>query len=122
MPHTMPQEVDVWLLLPAIRKNVAKALLDHYGCSQKEAARLLGLTEAAISQYLKGKRGGEVTFTKKELAEIKKTAGLIHAKPSTAIEALYHLSLALRGSKAVCTAHRRQDRTLPRNCTLCKNA
>lgn len=42
--------------LPAIRAMVAKELIEK-GYKTKEVAKMLDLTQAAISQYLAGKRG-----------------------------------------------------------------
>lgn len=52
-----PCEIIVWELIPAIRSEFAKKLVKKYGLNQKEAAERLGLTEAAVSRYLSGKRG-----------------------------------------------------------------
>lgn len=43
--------------LPKFRLLVAKELIEKYGFTQTEAARKLGITQAAISQYLHSKRG-----------------------------------------------------------------
>jgi predicted transcriptional regulator len=52
----MSCEIVVWYVLPVLRSEIAKALVKQ-GKSQREVAKLLGLTDAAISQYLKDKRG-----------------------------------------------------------------
>jgi predicted transcriptional regulator len=57
-----PCEIIVWKILPAIRKEFAKKLVKEQGLSQREAAAKLGLTEAAISRYISGKRGVEEIF------------------------------------------------------------
>jgi hypothetical protein len=46
----MPQEIEVWYIIPAIRKELAKRLVQHHEVAQKDVAELLGVTEAAISQ------------------------------------------------------------------------
>ncbi len=56
-----PQEIEVWYVLPLIRKRLAIELISN-GLSQKEVASLMHLTEAAISQYKKEKRGNEDFF------------------------------------------------------------
>ena len=52
-----PCEYIVWKGLPIIRKEIAKILIDKYGLNQKETAEKLGISYAAVSQYLSGKRG-----------------------------------------------------------------
>jgi len=50
-------EENVWYLLPLIRKEFAKSLIKDYGLTQRKAAEKLGITEAAVSQYVSKKRG-----------------------------------------------------------------
>ena len=50
-----PQEVQVWYVLPALRKRYALELKKK-GLKQKQIAKLMNITEAAVSQYLKSKR------------------------------------------------------------------
>ncbi|MDD3492777.1 MAG: transcriptional regulator [Candidatus Thermoplasmatota archaeon] len=57
MKGKVPCEVITWYVLPAIRRELASRLIRSHGCSQKEAAHLLGLTDAAVSQYIARKRG-----------------------------------------------------------------
>ena len=63
MQETMPQEIEVRYILPAIRRELARIFIQEHNLSQKEAANVLGLTEAAISQYLHYKRAKEVVFS-----------------------------------------------------------
>lgn len=53
----IPCELVVWYVLPTIRREVARELVKSHGLSQAEVARRFGVTDAAISQYLKRKRG-----------------------------------------------------------------
>ncbi|MBT4446457.1 hypothetical protein HOA92_02995 [archaeon] len=52
---TFPQEIEVWYVLPAIRKQIAIALIKK-GMTQKQVSNVMGVTEAAISHYKKDKR------------------------------------------------------------------
>ena len=52
-----PCEYIVWYGLPIIRKEIVKVLKNKYGLNQKETAEKLGISYAAVSQYLSGKRG-----------------------------------------------------------------
>jgi predicted transcriptional regulator len=44
-------------ILPIYRSLVAKELITKYNLTQNEAAKKLGTTQAAISQYINSKRG-----------------------------------------------------------------
>ncbi|MEW5937036.1 MAG: helix-turn-helix domain-containing protein [Candidatus Thermoplasmatota archaeon] len=69
-----PCEISRWYILPFVRKAIARALVEEYGLSQAKAARLLMLTDAAVSQYLSGRRGGSRIPDKPVAQEIAKAA------------------------------------------------
>ncbi len=46
----MPQEVEVWYILPAIRRELTRIMIE-LGTPQKDIAKILGITEPAVSQY-----------------------------------------------------------------------
>jgi predicted transcriptional regulator len=50
-------EESVWHILPLIRKEFARSLIEDHGLTQRKAAEKLGITEAAVSQYVSKKRG-----------------------------------------------------------------
>lgn len=73
----VPCEVAVWELLPTIRRMLAITLIKEHALNQRDTARILGLTEAAVSQYISSKRGGRIELSDEIMAEIKKSAGVI---------------------------------------------
>jgi len=74
-------EIKVEEILPTLRSHLASLLISRYSLSKKDAAALLGVTPAAVTQYLKGRRGtklrnilkGEVLLVVEELT--RKIAG-----------------------------------------------
>jgi len=52
-----PCEVVVKDILPAIRAMLVKELIEHHHLSQVEVASKLGITQPAVSQYLRMLRG-----------------------------------------------------------------
>ena len=54
----VPCELIVWYVLPMIRREMAAELVSVHGMSQADVARKFDVTDAAVSQYMKRKRGG----------------------------------------------------------------
>ncbi|MCK4367790.1 MAG: XRE family transcriptional regulator [Thermoplasmata archaeon] len=54
-----PCERIVAEILPTLRAKLALTILREYGLSQVKTAELLGVTQAAVSQYTTGRRGDE---------------------------------------------------------------
>ncbi|RLF94022.1 transcriptional regulator [Thermococci archaeon] len=69
-----PCEMIVWYLLPAIRGEFARVLVKEFNLTQREAAKKLGVTESAVSQYLNSKRGKEIKFDHEIIEMIEKSA------------------------------------------------
>lgn len=119
MGKIMPQEIEVWYLIPALRRELTMIFIKDYRLNQKKAAEILGITEAAISQYLNAKRGNEIKFSKDETEKIKKTAMEILRDEKNVMKKIYNLSLSLRKSKALCEIHRSHDRSISKRCDIC---
>ncbi|MFH0860729.1 MAG: helix-turn-helix domain-containing protein [Candidatus Altiarchaeota archaeon] len=69
----LPCEYAIWYVLPDIRAEIARELI-ALGLDQKEAAQRLGVTPAAVSQYIHKKRGGKSRLPKTAKGKIKKAA------------------------------------------------
>jgi len=52
-----PCTIVVQYILPALRGAIARELVEEYGLSKTEAAERMGMTPAAITQYLNRSRG-----------------------------------------------------------------
>ena len=109
-----PQEIDVWYVLPAIRKELAMALVE-LGLKQKDVAKLLGITEAAVSQYKNEKRAKELVFEENVKAEIKKSAQRIKDNPQVAFNEIMNIDDYLKKSGIFCQIHRSKSWT-PAGC------
>lgn len=67
-------EYMMWNGLPVIRREIAESMINNFGLSQKETAEKLGVTPAAICQYVSRKRGNLEITDKDILIEIKISA------------------------------------------------
>ena len=63
-----PCEYLFWNGLPIIRKEIAVRMINDYGLSKTETAKKLGISIAAVSQYLSGKRA-KVNITDEEVCK-----------------------------------------------------
>jgi predicted transcriptional regulator len=64
----VPCEVIIWYLLPAIRKEIIKSMIKEHDMNQRKTAKMLGLSDAAVSQYL-GKKRANLEIKDKEVLE-----------------------------------------------------
>jgi predicted transcriptional regulator len=144
----MPQEVEVWYVLPAVRRELAKVmktkLVDRVGedgrlrkhkITQKEIAKMLGVTEPAITQYLlkKGKRsrGDQVEIPAMMQAEIDKAADEIIAafeasSPppkvyETMTREINRILRVMRDEGIMCDIHKQFSVHVGDTCDACKN-
>ena len=69
-----PCEFMKWNGLPVIRREIADSMINNFGLTQKETAKKLGLTPAAICQYLSKKRGKISIVNNGILSEINDSA------------------------------------------------
>ena len=121
MKETMPQEIEVRYILPAIRRELAKIFINDHKLSQKQAANILGLTEAAVSQYQHSKRAKEVVFSNDVVNEIKISADRILAEKNAKqrlIGEMYRISNLMTVRHILCDLHRSQSKDLA-NCNVC---
>ncbi len=116
----LPQEIEVWYIIPAIRKELAKALLEE-DLTQKEIAKRLCITEAAVSQYLKNKRGKDVKFSPAVLNQIKISARrIVDSKAKSAsMKELQRICKYLTRRDHMCKIHRSLNQGL-KGCRACK--
>jgi uncharacterized protein len=99
-----PQEVEAFYILPALRRYLV-IYLKEKGLKQKDIALLLGVHQAAISQYVKEKRGHAITFDEDILKEIKDSAGRIHDRGTLLLE-MQHLVNIVRQTRVLCQVHK----------------
>lgn len=119
MHGQMPQEIEVWYIIPALRRELAKSMINDLKLTQKEVAAIMGLTEAAVSQYLHFKRAKEVVFTKAVLDEVKKSAKIIEKNEKLLMQEMMRLTNLTGVKHVMCDIHKKHDAKLPSNCEIC---
>ncbi|MFH1786972.1 MAG: helix-turn-helix domain-containing protein [archaeon] len=121
-----PCELIVKFYLPAVRSQVAKEL-DKKGLTQSEIAKVLGVTQAAVSKYLSGKldptssaisRLPEIKSTAKEIAD-----GIYSKKLNThtALAKLCRTCRKLKGAHHFCPFHSDLQPGFDQDCAICSH-
>jgi predicted transcriptional regulator len=62
----LPSEIEAKSLIPAVRAILAKKLIKEYSLKEEDVAKVLGITQAAVSNYVRGTRGDIELITKLE--------------------------------------------------------
>ncbi len=112
-----PQEVEVWYVLPALRRELAVRLKEKE-LSQKRIAEILGVTDAAVCQYLKKKRASELKFSKEIKMMIKDAAAKIATTATCHRFEIQRILEKVETSGYLCGIHREHD-DVPACCTVC---
>lgn len=74
-------EIVVHEILPTLRAAIAKELISSYNLNQGEVAKLLDVSQPAVSQYLRQLRGKNNFLENKAVQEeIKDLSGRLHGK------------------------------------------
>jgi len=94
-----PCETLVWNVLPCIRRRLAERLKEK-GLSQRDIAQKIGVSEAAVSQYLSDKRGRNSAFDGHMEKEIARSAEAVLAGED-AIEEICRLCRMVKADLAV---------------------
>ena len=64
----LPAEIESKTLIPALRAILAKKLAEEHDIREDEISKMLGVTQAAVSNYIRGTRG-DPELIKKLLSE-----------------------------------------------------
>lgn len=115
MSLKLPQEIEVWYIIPAIRREFSKSLVKK-GLRQRQIARMLGITDAAVSQYFSSKRGSEVKFNQKVKREIKASVEKVMKGGDILVE-IQRICKHCRKDGICCYVHKHHGQ--PRNCKVC---
>ncbi len=113
----LPQEIEVWYILPAVRSALCKELASKL--QQKKIAQLLGITEPAVSQYIKGKRGSKLKFDAHIKNEIRIAANELASENVHPMEILNQLSKKVLHTSAICKLHYSMENDVPEDCKVC---
>ena len=117
-------EVVAQNLLPTLRALIAKELMEKYKFTQQDVASKLGLTQSAVSQYVRNLRGSKAKILERD-AEINKKIEKFASEIASgqlnsfsALESFCNICRAVRKSRTMCEIHKKSSPEL-KNCKIC---
>ncbi|MBI4895430.1 MAG: helix-turn-helix domain-containing protein [Candidatus Aenigmarchaeota archaeon] len=110
-----PQEVEVFYIIPTIRSSLTRYLKDR-GLSQKDIAKILGIRESTVSQYVSSKRASKIKFSENVEEKIKESSKNINSKLDV-IRETQKLLRFIRNSGEICNIHKKLC-GLPGDCAI----
>lgn len=100
--YVLPQEIEVWYIIPAIRRELARELSVTHGVSYDKIGKLLGLTKAAISQYLGNKRAAKIKLHPVAKKEVVKSCEKIMRSKSDSVSEILRILRLIEKKKLHC--------------------
>ncbi|MDW0158436.1 MAG: helix-turn-helix domain-containing protein [Nitrososphaeraceae archaeon] len=125
----LPSEIESKLLIPAVRAILSKELVIEKGLKEEEVARMLGITQAAVSNYLRGTRGDNELISKlmslseimSMIREIGDDLSTNRAYTAKTLSKFIALCNYMRYSLIICDAHHSLERNIDEKvCEQCK--
>src|SRR5271157_6070520 len=126
MPMILPEELASKSVIPAIRALIVKRLVEEHDMTQQEAAKLLGVTQPAVSKYLHQKRGAAIRLT--GIKEIDRATGdiadMVSSRKVKPIEVMSKIESAcdyVRKNRYMCDLHKRLEPSMDiESCHVCE--
>lgn len=116
--YSLPQEIEVWYIIPAIRKELSKILTSKYDLTYEKTGNILGISKAAVSQYLKNKRASKFNLTSEIKKEIEKSAEIINNHNDSAIPEILRLLNYIKKSKCSCELCKKYNNGIIKFCNM----
>ncbi len=114
-----PEEIEVKYILPVIRKQLCIGFKKK-GLSQKYISEILGITPAAVSQYLKSKRATKIELPKQINSKIEKICDKEDITAEKIAIEIRKLSKQIKNKKILCKIHKKYDLSIEKGCIFCE--
>ena len=122
----VPCEVAVKCILPVVRAMIAKELMTRHKLKQVEAAKLLGVSQPAISHYFRRRRGKAIDLdNERDIADLIENLATFIVKdnlsPRDFILMFCEICRTIRTKGFMCKLHKTLDPTIDiEKCGICQ--
>ncbi|MAH45759.1 hypothetical protein CMI37_08005 [Candidatus Pacearchaeota archaeon] len=114
--YLLPQEIEVWYIIPTVRKEFAKLLVEKHKLSYEKAGNILGVSKAAVSQYLSNKRANKIKLSPEIKKEISKSAGILVEDNKVALHEIQKILRIMKVKKCSCDVCKKYNKDILAYC------
>lgn len=114
--YLLPQEVEVWYIIPTIRKHLAIQLVKEHNLTLEKTGKIIGVSKAAVSQYIHKKRADKIKINKEMSAEIKNSAEKIAKDETIGLSEILRLVKIAKEKGIACEACKRFNKGILNIC------
>lgn len=116
--YNLPQEIEVWYIIPAIRKELAKIFIKKYKLTQEKAAKILGVSKAAVCQYMSRKRADKIKFPPRIKKEFEESAKRIIDNNQIVVKEILRLLDVIKKSRCSCHICKKYNKGILKICNM----
>ena len=126
----LPAEIESKTLIPALRAILAKKLAETHKIREDEISKMLGVTQAAVSNYIRGTRGDPQLIQKlgreeqvaKMLDELSENLASDMAYTPSSLSKFIGLCNYIKSSLLICDIHHNLESDIDEKiCKECEN-
>lgn len=126
----LPAEIESKTLIPALRAILAKKLAETHKIREDEISKMLGVTQAAVSNYIRGTRGDPKLIEKllaeeqvsKMLDELSDNLASDMAYTPSSLSKFIGLCNYIKSSLLICDIHHNLESNIDEKvCKECEN-
>ncbi len=126
----LPAEIESKTLIPALRAILAKKLAGNHKIREDEISKMLGVTQAAISNYIRGIRGDpkliEKLLSEEEVAkminDLSESLASDRAYTPSSLSKFIGLCNYIKSSLLICDIHHNLESDIDEKvCKECEN-
>ena len=126
----LPAEIESTKLIPALRAIIAKKLSQEHKIREDEISKMLGVTQAAVSNYIRGTRGDPQLIQKllseeqvaKMINELSDSLSSARAYTPSSLSKFISLCNYIKSSLLICDIHHNLESDIDEKiCKECEN-
>lgn len=126
----LPAEIESKTLIPALRAILARKLAEDHKIREDEISKMLGVTQAAVSNYIRGTRGDPKLIEKllleeqvaKMINELSDTLASDMAYAPSSLSKFIGLCNYIKSSLLICDIHHNLESDIDEKvCKECEN-